>query len=104
MLPLPWKCRSWDAGYEAVNLADIPHRRLTKPVKVFEQWFDGGERKGRGRCVAPEGALLVRREGGAASWSARCCTAFCSGSCLPAALHSPSQPGACIRGWPHLSS
>lgn len=45
----PMNTYRWDAGYEAVNLADIPHRRLTKPVKVLEQWFDGGERKGRGR-------------------------------------------------------
>jgi protein arginine N-methyltransferase 7 len=40
-------CR-WDASYEAVSLADLPHRRLTKPAKVFEQFFDG-ERKARGR-------------------------------------------------------
>ncbi|KAL4424877.1 hypothetical protein ABPG77_002100 [Micractinium sp. CCAP 211/92] len=45
----PMNTYRWDAGYEAVNLADIPHRRLTKPTKVLEQWFDGGERKGRGR-------------------------------------------------------
>ncbi|KAL4451864.1 hypothetical protein ABPG75_007526 [Micractinium tetrahymenae] len=45
----PMNTYRWDAGYEAVSLADIPHCRLTKPVKVFEQWFDGGERKGRGR-------------------------------------------------------
>ena len=24
----------WEADYEAVNLADLPHRRLTKPAKV----------------------------------------------------------------------
>jgi hypothetical protein len=41
-------CR-WDASYEAVSLTDVPHRRLTKPAKVFEQFFDG-ERKARGRC------------------------------------------------------
>lgn len=39
----------WDASYEAVSLDDLPYRRLTKPIKVFEQWFDGIERKARGR-------------------------------------------------------
>lgn len=43
--------RRWDANYEAVDLADVPHRRLTKPVKVFEHFFDG-ERKGRSRWAA----------------------------------------------------
>jgi len=38
----------WDASYEAVSLADVPHRRLTRPVKVLEQFFDG-ERKARSR-------------------------------------------------------
>lgn len=61
----------WDAGYEAVNLADIPHRRLTKPTKVLEQWFDGRERKGRGRC-APRGlALPPALSRNAFAWLAR---------------------------------
>jgi len=52
-------CR-WDANYEAVSLADIPHRRLTKPCKVFEHWFDGAERKARGRWAGAEQDAAVR--------------------------------------------
>lgn len=47
LLPHSFQIR-WDANYEAVSLADVPHRRLTRPVKVLEQFFDG-ERKARGR-------------------------------------------------------
>ena len=38
----------WDKGYEAVHMEGIPYRRLTKPKKVFEYFFDGIQ-KGRGR-------------------------------------------------------
>lgn len=38
----------WDAQYENIHLDSIPHRRLTKPVKVLEQSFNG-EKKGRSR-------------------------------------------------------
>lgn len=38
----------WDKGYEAVHMESVPHRRLTKPKKVFEYFFDGIQ-KGRGR-------------------------------------------------------
>lgn len=40
-------CR-WDKNHTACYLDDMPHKRLTKPVKVFEYFFDG-MRKGRGR-------------------------------------------------------
>ena len=38
----------WSKDYEAVDLADIPHRRLTAPCRVFEYFFEG-VRRGRGR-------------------------------------------------------
>ena len=34
-------CFSWGSGYESVRMHDIPHRRLTRPKKVFEFFFDG---------------------------------------------------------------
>eukprot|EP00887_Chlorella_sp_A99_P001822 scaffold19.g1822.t1 len=39
----------WEADYEAVNLNDLPHRRLTRPAKVCEFFFDGENRPPRGR-------------------------------------------------------
>ena len=39
----------WDGEYEGVRLAELPHRRLTRPVKVLEHFFDG-ERRPRARC------------------------------------------------------
>jgi protein arginine N-methyltransferase 7 len=57
-MQLWWSCRRrsatafafarWDKDYAAWYLADLPHRVLTRPVKVFEYFFDG-LRKGRGR-------------------------------------------------------
>lgn len=47
-VPLPLTMCRWDAEYEAVRLHELPHRVLTRPVKVHEYFFDG-ERKGRGR-------------------------------------------------------
>lgn len=38
----------WDKDYAACHLQDLPHRRLTRPARVFEYFFDG-LRKGRGR-------------------------------------------------------
>ncbi|BDA48465.1 Protein arginine N-methyltransferase 7 [Coccomyxa sp. Obi] len=38
----------WDKQYSACYLDDMPHKRLTRPAKVFEYFFDG-MRKGRGR-------------------------------------------------------
>ena len=32
---------SWGSGYESVRMRDVPHRRLTRPKKVFEFFFDG---------------------------------------------------------------
>ena len=47
-----WKdlppCHRWDKQYVACYLDDMPHKRLTRPAKVFEYFFDG-MRKGRGR-------------------------------------------------------
>ncbi len=34
----------WDANYQAVKLKDMPHRPLTKPVKISETFFDGEKR------------------------------------------------------------
>ena len=39
----------WDDTYETLFIDDVPHRRLTKPKKVFEYFFDG-KRKGRSRA------------------------------------------------------
>ena len=41
-------CARWDKAYAACHVGDLPHRRLTRPAKVFEYFFDG-MRKGRGR-------------------------------------------------------
>ena len=41
-------CYRWAKEYEAVDLADVPHRRLTAPARVFEYFFEGAPR-GRGR-------------------------------------------------------
>lgn len=38
----------WDEQYDTLYIDDVPHRRLTKPKKVFEYFFDGA-RKGRSR-------------------------------------------------------
>ena len=38
----------WSKEYEAVDLAEVPHRRLSAPVRVFEYFFEGA-RRGRGR-------------------------------------------------------
>lgn len=57
-LPPPLPCR-WDNLYEATDLADLPHRRLTKPCKVLEHFFDG-ERRGKTRCGAGGGRWLSR--------------------------------------------
>lgn len=38
----------WDKNYSACHLDDMPHKRLTRPERVFEFFFDG-VRKGRGR-------------------------------------------------------
>ena len=38
----------WDKSYEACQLDELTHTRLTKPCKAFEYFFEG-ERKGRGR-------------------------------------------------------
>ena len=38
----------WDKNYSACYLDDMPHKRLTRPERVFEFFFDG-VRKGRGR-------------------------------------------------------
>ena len=38
----------WDSDYQTTRLGAIEHRRLTKPTKVFELFFDG-VRKSRGR-------------------------------------------------------
>lgn len=40
-------CR-YEKSYQAVFLDEVPHRRLTKPRKVFEYFFEG-RRPGRGR-------------------------------------------------------
>jgi len=40
--------RRWDKQYSAWYLDDLPHKRLTRPAKAFEYFFDGA-RKGRGR-------------------------------------------------------
>ena len=34
----------WDGDYIGMRLADLPHKRLTKPVKVSETFFDGEKR------------------------------------------------------------
>ena len=46
ILHIVW-CR-WDKNYSACYLDDMPHNRLTRPVRVFE-WFFDGVRKGHGR-------------------------------------------------------
>jgi protein arginine N-methyltransferase 7 len=38
----------WDKTYDSVDLSTLPHRKLTKPKKVFEYFFQG-DRKGRSR-------------------------------------------------------
>lgn len=40
-------CR-YEKSYQAGFLDEVPHRRLTKPRKVFEYFFEG-QRPGRGR-------------------------------------------------------
>lgn len=38
----------WDKGYEACRLAEVPHVRLTAPLKVFRfEWDGAGNRRGR---------------------------------------------------------
>lgn len=44
---MPLCCR-WDKNYSTCYLDDMPHKRLTHPVRVFE-WFFDGVRKGHGR-------------------------------------------------------
>ncbi|PSC69443.1 arginine methyltransferase [Micractinium conductrix] len=44
----PMNTYRWDAGYQAISLGDLPHRRLTKPTRVMEIAFDG-DNKSRGR-------------------------------------------------------
>lgn len=46
-------CR-WDSASEAVRLCDMPHRRLTRPKKVFEFFFDGAM-----KSSAQEGILKL---------------------------------------------
>ena len=40
--------RRWEAGARAAHLADMPHRVLTRPTRVFEYDFEGAQ-KARGR-------------------------------------------------------
>ena len=40
-------CR-WEANARAVHLADVPHRVLTRPARVFDYSFQGMQ-KARGR-------------------------------------------------------
>lgn len=40
--------RRWEKEYRGCYLDDLPHKRLTRPAKVFEYFFDS-MRKGRGR-------------------------------------------------------
>lgn len=44
----------WDSSYDAVRLQDVPHRRLTKPKRVAEFFFDGSA-----RSSGQEGALRL---------------------------------------------
>lgn len=97
--PPPLRPR-WDAAYEAVDASALPHRRLTKPAKVFEQWFDG-ERKPRGRCgLCAQPASWLPALGSAAHACA--CSAAVPGCCRrlhPAALPRPTRPRRLLR--PH---
>jgi hypothetical protein len=63
MHPPPPPPRRWDNLYEATDLADLPHRRLTKPCKVLEHFFDG-ERRGKTRCGAGATAAGAAALGG----------------------------------------
>ena len=38
----------WAKDYEAVDLAQLPHRRLSRPCRAFEYFFEG-VRRARGR-------------------------------------------------------
>lgn len=40
---VPLRRRRWDKSYSAVRLSEIPHRRLTKPKRVTEVFFDGSD-------------------------------------------------------------
>ena len=53
------QCR-WDKNYSACYLDDMPHKRLTRPVRVFE-WFFDGMRKGHGRENILRLEVRVRR-------------------------------------------
>ena len=41
-------CGRWDAEASAVHLDSLPHKRLTRPAKVFDYHFQGA-RKALGR-------------------------------------------------------
>ena len=71
-------CR-WDKNYSACYLDDMPHKRLTRPVRVFE-WFFDGVRKGHGR----ENILRLEVSG------LRCAYAACRTTPLTCL---PSSPG-----------
>ena len=46
--------RRWDSTYESVRMQDVPHRRLTRPKKVFEFFFDGAV-----KSTAQEGVIKL---------------------------------------------
>ena len=41
-------CCRWAKEYEAIDLATLPHRRLSRPCRAFEHFFEG-TRRARGR-------------------------------------------------------
>ena len=102
---------SWDAGYQAISLGDLPHRRLTKPTRVMEIAFDG-DNKSRGRCapatadgglratVQPAALPLVPPSSACIASQAPVETVLCTPFRTPSLhtpLHIPPPPPSYIR-------